>query len=554
MEHDTAGPNFILLASMNDEHEDDWANNLAQLHRHVQQYPAIAPFVGAELRRRTSLESAKTQIESWDLSTPRIEPRLVIIDARLGSTASKRGKPGAAAVELLEWIARRSSVPLLVLAVDPPELVQRYVLERPEVFMWTNDAKTAVNSGAEVATVLTCLTPLAPKRRRRLIIRVGEHSITYRIQMGRHEYSSQDMPYKERDRISALVGRIETFSPYLGETKAPQWLKDLSGVGEDVFSAMVTHSLGAPVAKLIQRARDEEVSPGAGAFAGLDLRFEFNLASQEVSRLFNLPFEMGREFGADSGRYLCLELPMARRLHLEGTAPAPRWEPDARAPGQPVRMLFMDASSVFGTVTFRREDGGPPLPAMEFGPLQSVAKEREHLAELAARAPGHLIIDHVRAADETGLVGADLQRRIEERLRTGNYDIFHFAGHSVSEGETTMLVLPGEDGEAWQLSIRLIGQWMEAGKCKLLVLSSCSGASVRTALEVMRAGAAGVLAFRWQVEEESCARYIQRFYDVYLDAAQPKDLAEAYRYACKAAQGDAGDLPTWASAVAIVRD
>ena len=251
MEHDPAGPNFILLASMNDEHEDDWANKLAQLHRHVQQYPAIAPFVGAELRRRTSLESAKTQIESWDLSTPRIEPRLVIIDARLGSTASKRGKPGAAAVELLEWIAQRSSVPLLVLAVDPPELVQRYVLERPEVFMWTNDAKTAVNSGAEVATVLTCLTPLAPKRRRRLIIRVGEHSITYRIQMGRHEYSSQDMPYKERDRISALVGRIETFSPYLGETKAPQWLKDLSGVGEDVFSAMVTHSLGAPVGHLL---------------------------------------------------------------------------------------------------------------------------------------------------------------------------------------------------------------------------------------------------------------------------------------------------------------
>ncbi|MNN73860.1 CHAT domain protein [compost metagenome] len=95
---------------------------------------------------------------------------------------------------------------------------------------------------------------------------------------------------------------------------------------------------------------------------------------------------------------------------------------------------------------------------------------------------------------------------------------------------------------------------MEAGKCKLLVLSSCSGASVRTALEVMRAGAAGVLAFRWQVEEESCALYIERFYDVYLDAAQPKGLAEAYRYACKAAQGDAGDLPTWASAMAIVRD
>ncbi|KRC71834.1 hypothetical protein ASE30_13840 [Achromobacter sp. Root83] len=553
MEQPATGTNAILLVSMNDEHEDDWATNLAQLHRHVQQYPAIAPFVGARLSRRTTLESAKALLERWEQSDPPIEPRLAIIDARLGS-ANKRGKPGAAAVELLEWIAKRSNLPVLVLAVDPPEIVQRYVLERPEVFMWTSDPSNVSNSGAEVAIVLTCLTPLAPKRRRRLIIRVGEHSITYRMQMGRHEYSSQDMPYKERDRISALVGRIETFSPYSGETKAPQWLKDLSGVGEDVFSAMVTHSLGAPIAKLIQRARDEEVSPGAGAFAGLDLRFEFNLASQEVSRLFNLPFEMGREFGADSGRYLCLELPMARRLHLEGTAPALRWEQDARAPGQPVRLLFMDASSVYGTVSFRREDGGPALPATEFGPLRSVAKERQHLRDLAAQAPGHLHIDDVRDQQESALVGAELQKRIEERLKTGNYDIFHFAGHSVSLGDSTMLVLPGEDGEGWQLSIRLIGQWMEAGKCKLLVLSSCSGASVRTALEVMRAGAAGVLAFRWQVEEESCALYIERFYDVYLDAAQPKGLAEAYRYACKAAQGDAGDLPTWASAMAIVRD
>lgn len=554
MEQPAAGTNVILLASMNDEHEDDWANNIAQLPRQVPQYPAIAQFVGAELRRRTTLESAKAQIEFWEQTTPRIAPSLAIIDARLGS-ANRRGKPGAAAVELLEWIAKRSSVPLLVLAVDPPEIVQRYVLERPEVFMWTSDAKGVSNSGAEVAIVLTCLTPLAPKRRRRLIIRVGEHSITYRMQMGRHEYSSQDMPYKERDRISALVGRIETFTPYSGDTKAAQWLKDLSGVGEDVFSAMVTHSLGAPIAKLIQRARDEEVSPGVGAFAGLDLRFEFNLASQEVSRLFNLPFEMGREFGADSGRYLCLELPMARRLHVDGTAPAPRWEQDSRPPGQPVRLLFMDASSVSGTVSFRREDGGPALPAIDFGPLQSVAKERQHLNDMATKAPGYLQIDNVRNEEtESTLVGSALQDRIEALLKTGNYDIFHFAGHSVSIGESTILVLPGEDGDGWQLSIRLIGQWMEAGKCKLLVLSSCSGASVRTVLEVMRSGAAGVLAFRWQVEEESCARYIERFYDVYLDATQPKGLAEAYRYACKAAQGDAGDLPTWASAMAIVRD
>lgn len=540
--------NWILLASADDLAEDFWSNCMDQLPRHVARFPAITPFVDAIPRRRSTRDLTEAEL-TLRLNAGYTMPRLVILDARLKANDATRSANGKAALDLLQWLESHSpSTPVLIVAQDLPEALQQYALERQNIFVWNDKTGREPDSAMDFARVLTCLEGSAARLRRRLIIEVEESSVKYRVQVGPHEFSSPEAPYKSLSRVKALVDRIERFRPYHDNQVDNEWLPKLSDVGKDVFSALVADNLGAPIVNLIRGACKAQATPGSSIYEGLDLRFEINV-SGEGPRLFSLPFELGTNY--DDDRFLCHEVPMARRLHLDEPRPRGQWdEPPRRSP---VRMLFVNAA-MGGTIELKPEEGGAALPSQYLDPLGSIAEERRALDELVALSGGRLIVEEIRLDDENALTGQLLQDRIESLLTTGRFDIFHFSGHSLTFGQTTILVLPGQPGEGWKLSIRAVGNWMYQGDCKLLVLSSCSGASLRTALEVMRAGASGVLGFRWEVEEKSCVRYIKRFYNAYLDPDHPMTLPDAYRHACAAERGDAGESPTWASAVAVVRD
>ena len=543
MEQPAQNNNWILLAGGDDVDEECWADRIQQLQRHEQKYPRIKPFVGAPFRHVFSLENARQEIERCGTL-----PGLMIIDAKPAPQATKK-KSGAAAVELLNWLAEHAPVPVLVVTEAPSEAVQRCVLERPERLMWSNEIGKKRDGGADLAVVLDSVA--AATQRRRLVIEVAEKSVRYRIQFGPHDFRSPEMPYKRQPDIAALLTRVEKFSPYLDNQRVADWLESLSDMGRQAFDVMVAETVGPPIATLIQRARDQEgVSSGDG-LAWMDLRFDFNVSDHQSAAFFSLPFELScnADFKANDRRYLCQRIPMARRLHMEGMDSASDWEQTASRPAGPVRLLFIGAN-FSGTISFQPEDGGDDIPSVTLPPLESVADELENLQALAKRLDGRLVVE-----DVPPLTGYALQDYLEEKVTGGGYDILHFSGHAHSVRDSTMLVLPGSrEGEGLQLSIRLVGRWMKAGNCKLLVLSSCRGASVRTALEVMRAGAMGVLAFRWQVEEKTCARFIRRFYAAYFDPANTQGFAEAYRRACAGSHDESRGSPTWASALAVVRD
>ena len=148
-----------------------------------------------------------------------------------------------------------------------------------------------------------------------------------------------------------------------------------------------------------------------------------------------------------------------------------------------------------------------------------------------------------------------LLRELEDQVTTGDFDIVHFAGHSVTldGGGGTFLILPGKSGEGIAVSVREIAEWIRQGGCNLVfVLSSCSGSSLRTAIETMRAGAKAALGFRWDVNDRACVEYFRRFYTEYL--GNKKTIPEAYCEACRRISVSQRGVPIWASAVAVVRD
>ncbi|MFD4838223.1 CHAT domain-containing protein [Achromobacter sp. NPDC058515] len=546
MEQPALERNWILLVSPHDVDKEYWRDRIQLLPRYAQKDPRITPFVGARLRQQPTLEKARREVE---LRTDSL-PALVIVDAGLTSKTGP-SEPGTATADFLNWLERIAPVPVFVVTENPPEPVLRCVLERPERLLWSKRIGESQYGGEGLAIALGSVATDKLTRHRRLIIEVAPHTVTYHLHFGQHLFSSSEVPYKSPSRIDSLVDEIAKFKPYERNRRVENWLDALSRMGIDAFDNMVTNSLGEAISTLIQRARDHGILAPDGGLTSMDLRFQFNLTDQLGAAYFSLPFELScnAEYRLASRFYLCQTVPMARRLHLGPTNFARRFEQPASGDERPSKLLFIDAN-FRGSISFQSEIGGDDHPSVSLDRLQAVGMELDDLRTLEAQLDGRLVIEEAPA-----LTGYRLLDKLEEMVTRGGYDIVHFCGHSASMGESTILVLPGErEGIGLELSIRLVGSWMKRGNCKLLVLSSCSGATARTALEVMRGGAAGVLAFRWPVEDKYCARFMKRFYAAYFDASNTQGLPEAYRSACSGAHDENYGVPTWASAMAVVRD
>lgn len=528
---------WILLASADDTYLDYWKGRINNLVPHIEEFPRLLSIVNARWDKRSTLESAKDQ-----LSTAAQPPILMIVDAKLRAM-SEHYDAGCAAIELLKWLTFRASAPALITTIKPPDPVLCYALQHPEVFIWTAEVGEPC-SPVELATVLSSLATGVSNRR--LILEVGEQCMKYRLQVGSCTFASDEMPYQKRNRIIDEIARFKR----LQEKKADgneELLYNLRDIGKRAFDLMVFDSLGAPISDLILRACDDEYWSRADRASRLDLRLEFDVSNLLGSEFFCLPLELGSHHcSIDS--VLCTSIPMARRVRMPIKRSTAANTSAAQKRFGPLRVLFLgvDAS---GVVSIQPEDGSRRLPSSDVQPLQSVNLERANLNSLE-------LSRRLEVVDVPPLAGMALLDEVRKMLLESHYDILHFSGHSISIGEdSTFLIIPGcKAGKSEQLSIRQVGQWMKDGNCKLLVLSSCTGASVRTAVEVMRAGAEGVLAFRWEVEEKSCARFIDYFYHAYVEVFDNEGVPEAYRRACASARAEIGGTPTWASAVAVVND
>ena len=118
-----------------------------------------------------------------------------------------------------------------------------------------------------------------------------------------------------------------------------------------------------------------------------------------------------------------------------------------------------------------------------------------------------------------------------------NFSLFHFAGHGVSNGGFGALVLAGDERQPVRLLTSREISRLDLRNLDLVLLSSCSSGTGESGgvLDVdslvrafLQAGAARVLASRWDISSRAAAGLVSTFYR-HLDAGIP--AAEALRKA-----------------------
>jgi CHAT domain-containing protein len=149
--------------------------------------------------------------------------------------------------------------------------------------------------------------------------------------------------------------------------------------------------------------------------------------------------------------------------------------------------------------------GAPALKAdwaQSFPPLPEAAREARTVAGLFSNA--------------TLLLGADANlQAIREKL--ADVEVFHFAGHALSDGSAGALLVADPLGAASLNSGEI--EKMRLRQCRLAVLSACStgtgeGAAYGEGLAgaFLRAGVRRVVATRWQVDSRTARMFVEALY------------------------------------------
>jgi CHAT domain len=268
--------------------------------------------------------------------------------------------------------------------------------------------------------------------------------------------------------------------------------------------------------------------------AALDLRFEID--PDDMERLFPLPIELLNR-DATWQKFFCRVAPMARRVSRRAARAG-------AAPGDRPHVLYVDAAATRGSMKVIGTEG--LLVNRLFGDLSgAVSAEKRALEDLKNFCQLEQLTP---TGHETGLKDA-----LHDRLCDGSQpspDIVHFTGHAITPvfGSTELLLPSLRQGEVDRLSIGVFASWLPAS-VRLVVLSACQGVSVDTARLLHAAKGIAVLGFRWEVQADAAAEFVENFYRAYLRERQP--MAAAYRTACF--MGNVAQF-AWAAAVLLDHD
>jgi hypothetical protein len=320
------------------------------------------------------------------------------------------------------------------------------------------------------------------------------------------------------ERFLARVGR-----PYRG--LAPHVDRG-AGSEPDVRHAVVTFGtrlfnflFADEIRTSLRRSLDEAERQGAG------LRIRLRLA--DVPELAELPWEFLYDPALGNFLALSAKTPLVRYLDL-----AARIQPVAVHP--PLRILVVVASPT---------DAAPLDGDQEWRILQGSLAGLEQEGRISLERP------------ESATIPA-----LQEKLRRGEYHVFHFVGHGTFDEDQKQGVLLMEDqyGESMPLSAQALGTLLrdEADTLRLVVLNACHGARTSQdypfaglAQEVVRKGIPAVIAMQFAITDEAAVTFTRAYYRAIADA-YPVDAA--FGEARKAIYFDDNQLE-WATPVLFMR-
>lgn len=166
----------------------------------------------------------------------------------------------------------------------------------------------------------------------------------------------------------------------------------------------------------------------------------------------------------------------------------------------------------------------PAISSLQLPPLPGAVEEAKDVASLYPNA--HLVLNEQAT-----------RNNIERELPRAS--VIHFAGHSWNTASDTALVMAPEGGAADPSQEFLTAEDlanMDLHACRLAVLSTCSAeppgdvlddaVPLGLALGLIRAGAAGVLATRWDLDSASAREFMRDFYGCIKKGVSPASAAD----------------------------
>lgn len=156
--------------------------------------------------------------------------------------------------------------------------------------------------------------------------------------------------------------------------------------------------------------------------------------------------------------------------------------------------------------------------------------------------------------------------QVQTELKSGNYDVIHYAGHGYYKGdspeESSLYFWTEENkqGDIVPMKATELKMLLGQSEARLMYLSSCYGTTTggKTALldddflgladAVAQAGVPSVLGFRWPVSDEGACEMALAFYRSLLDQGSPEIALWSAR--CELAAPDRNDT-TWMSPILI---
>jgi hypothetical protein len=334
---------------------------------------------------------------------------------------------------------------------------------------------------------------------------------------------------------------------------SPGWARRIHTDGGLLFNDLVISTLGRGLFAHLEQA--------AGGLAKLAFRFRV-----EDATLYSAPFEAavreseqpfsGEEDDFDQHPFVLIYAPIARRMKGVTLRTA-----SASVMPRPARLLFIRSQlgeseagateiNIVGVQETDREDGRSRLKPIEFRKLDHIDRERDYLQSLETAGSALFSMEVLDFSKGCGPGGAEttLLRTLNEK----NFDVVHFAGHSLTtRNGLTLLVLPSDrPGEAEGMSIHAFAEGVAAANARLVYLSSCEGSSANTVASLGQRGVPHVIGFRWIVDDERAAEFARLFYS---ELFGPKSamISGAFRAACRGVYKPehVEASPIWASPV-----
>jgi hypothetical protein len=508
--------------------------------------PPESPFAQSTVLRKSTVAGELDVLQKLKQKGEAL-PHLVILDGsvRQQSTDSLPIDGGPAADLLQKMAANYASVPIVVLAPTSMEKLQQAVLRRWDVAMWNPvpDATVDGNADDKFARILDNIDNPNKTHERLITITVKSKSASYEIWDGFYKLD-MDAAYKTDYTLPSLRNFARRFAPYGSDRRLKEdWKDELLNRGADLYGLILNDIFGPDLLKQIEAA-------GRGAVFRFSVDLEEKDEAHEGQELFLLPFEAAN---ADrvAENFLCARVPMARRLGIPTSSP--NWGLPYGCLGQKVKICLIVGATEGPTELIDQATGATTTVALDKLTLSS--EFVEYLRKRSAAANGGRSVE-VDLMDEKVARGRAFRDVLEEKLRTTDYDFVHFYGHSITTPDgNTCLIVPGEKKfTGLAVPIGLFASWIKdrTHKSRLpsgIFLSSCQSASVKTAIEMRKAGVDHVIGFRWEVEETTAADFVRAFYQAYLERGD--HTAKAFRFACDQARLAAEGKPAWASAIVL---